>query len=183
MRERRIVVIGTSGSGKTTLAKTLARRLGLKYVELDELHWAPDWVEVPDELMRRKLKEEVAGEAWVVDGNYVRMRDQIWSRAELIVWLNYPFRVVFWRALRRTIGRILRSETLWHGNKESWRMLFSKESIMLWVIQSHFRRASQYGSLLLGPEASHVKLIRFRSPREADRWLETVRPLRVREEA
>ena len=157
------------------MAKELSTRLGLKHIELDELHWAPNWVEVPDDLMRQRLAEAVAEERWVVDGNYVRMRDLVWSRAELIVWLNYPFRIVFWRALRRTIGRILRGDTLWHGNKESWRMLFSKESIMLWVIQSHFRRSSQYGSLLLRPEASHLKIIRFRSPSEADRWLEGIK--------
>ncbi len=44
---RRIVVIGTSGSGKTTLARELAGRLNVPHIELDALHWKPNWVATP----------------------------------------------------------------------------------------------------------------------------------------
>jgi adenylate kinase family enzyme len=40
----RTVVIGTSCSGKTTFARDLARTLGLPHIELDALHWQPNWV-------------------------------------------------------------------------------------------------------------------------------------------
>lgn len=41
---RRIVIIGTTSSGKSTLAEKLAQTLGLDFIELDALHWEPDWV-------------------------------------------------------------------------------------------------------------------------------------------
>ena len=40
---RRIAVIGVTGSGKTTLAQNLAELLGLVHIELDAIHWGPNW--------------------------------------------------------------------------------------------------------------------------------------------
>ena len=42
---QRLVVVGTSGSGKTTVAGQLALILGVPHIELDSLHWEPDWTE------------------------------------------------------------------------------------------------------------------------------------------
>ena len=47
---KRINVVGTSASGKSTFSKALAQKLGLSYIELDDLFWLDDWVESTDEL-------------------------------------------------------------------------------------------------------------------------------------
>jgi len=41
---RRIAVVGVTGCGKTTFAAALAAALDLAHIELDALHWEPDWV-------------------------------------------------------------------------------------------------------------------------------------------
>ena len=41
----RVVVIGTSCAGKTTFARALARILTFPHIELDALHWLPNWTE------------------------------------------------------------------------------------------------------------------------------------------
>jgi hypothetical protein len=65
-----------------------------------------------------------------------------------VVWLDYGFRVVFLRALRRTIRRSIRSEHLWHGNRESIRRAFlSRESILLWAATTHRRRRAPFRQL------------------------------------
>ncbi len=43
-RLKRVSVVGTSCSGKTTFAKNLARLLNIEHIELDAIHWLPDWV-------------------------------------------------------------------------------------------------------------------------------------------
>jgi len=45
----RINVIGTSGSGKSSFSKRLAEKLDVPYIELDALHWKPNWTESTDE--------------------------------------------------------------------------------------------------------------------------------------
>ena len=179
----RIVVIGTSGSGKTTLAKALAKKLGVKHIELDELDWDTNWTEVANELKRQCVADAIRDDGWTVDGNYSQVRDLVWARAQMIVWLDYPFAVVFSRAFRRTFRRLFKGEVLWNGNREKWSMLFSKESILLWVIQTHHLHPKRYPLLLEQPEFKHLKLVRLRTAREAEEWLKTMKPLRSREEA
>lgn len=77
---RRIVVVGTTGSGKSTLARTLAQRLNVPHVELDALHWEPNWRQAAPPVFRERTAHALAGEGWVVDGNYSVVRDLTWSR-------------------------------------------------------------------------------------------------------
>ena len=55
---------------------------------------------------------------WVLAGNYSKLRDIIWPRAESIIWLDYPFLLVFERLLSRTKRRWWRKELLWGTNSE-----------------------------------------------------------------
>jgi len=177
MPGRRINVVGTSGSGKTTMARNLAARLGVPHVELDELHWGPNWTEEPDELFRERVGRLLVGEGWATDGNYHAVRDIVWSRADTIVWLDYSLPMILWRLTRRTVRRAVLNEEIWHGNKESLRThLFTKDSLYLWVFQSYKKRRREYPELLALPEYAHLKKIRLRSAVEAHRWLASVPP-------
>lgn len=170
---RRIVVVGTSGSGKSTLAETLARRFGYPFVELDGLFWGPNWTPVPDEQFQAHVEQAISGDTWVINGNYSRVRDLIWQRADTLIWLDYSLWVCWSRVFRRSIKRIITREELWGtGNRESWRNLFfSKNSLLLWVLQTHGRRRRDYPELLKQPEYAHLNVMRLKSPREAEGWV------------
>jgi adenylate kinase family enzyme len=88
---QRISVIGATGSGKTTVARRTAEALGVPHIELDALHWEPDWEEAPLEVFRERVSDAIQGERWVVDGNYSKVRDMVWGRADTVLWLDYPF--------------------------------------------------------------------------------------------
>ena len=166
---QRVMVVGTSCAGKTTLARGIAGALDVPHVELDVLHWGPGWTECPDDEFRDAVREHAAAERWVIDGNYSKVRDIVLPRATDAVWLNYSFAVVFWRALRRTVGRSLWRKELFGGNRETFRMSFlSRDSILLWVIQTHRRRNREYRALFSGDAGSHVRLTELRTPEEAE---------------
>ena len=42
--------------------------------------------------------------AWVLDGNFDDQRDFVWSRTEVIVWLDYPLRRSLPQVVRRNPG-------------------------------------------------------------------------------
>jgi adenylate kinase family enzyme len=168
----RVIVIGTSCVGKTMFAQALARALSFPHVELDSLHWQPNWIPRPPEEFRALTTQALAQDCWITDGNYGAVRDLVWSRATTIIWLNYSFPVVLWRALTRTIRRVLTQEELFSGNRESLRMAFlSRESILWWVITTFHRRRRQYRQLFDTATIPRLAYVEFRSPAEARNFL------------
>jgi hypothetical protein len=118
---RRFVVVGPSGSGKTTLGRDIAARLELPFIELDALHWGTDWTPPTPEDFRERVARALEGEAWVADGNYGKVRDVMWGRAQALVWLDYSLSVCLARLFVRTALRVVTRETLWKNNHETVR--------------------------------------------------------------
>jgi len=174
---RRVSVVGTIGSGKTTLARKTSRLLSAPHIELDSLHWEPNWVEAPNDLFRERVRRSLQGNSWVVDGNYHQVRDIVWSRADTVVWLDYPFTTIIGRLARRTLRRILTHEKLWNGNQEHVRGLFTRDSVFLWAIRTYRRRRRQYPVLFSKTENAHLAIVRLRSPQEAAEFLSSLTKL------
>lgn len=171
---QRINVTGTSCSGKTTLSRRLAARLGVPCVELDALFWGADWTPVPLETFRERVAAAARGDRWVIDGTYSAVRDLTWSRVDAVVWLDYPMPIVLARWARRTIARIRSGAEFWPGtgNRESVRHALRRDGLLHWIVTTHrARRRRLARDLAARPDITSVRL---RSPREAERWLESV---------
>ncbi len=166
----RIVVIGTSGAGKTTMAKRIASALDLTCIELDRLHWEPNWEALsetnPGEFIRR-VSAATSFEAWVSDGNYVMVRDLIWRRATHLVWLDYGRSVVMYRVIKRSIARALEQEELWAGNKEDWRRWWRPSHPIRWAWNTWGQRRSRFEELLNSARYRHLMVLRLQSPSDA----------------
>ncbi len=169
---QRIAVVGVTGSGKTTFARALASRLKCPHVEMDALHWLPNWTEKPLDQFRADVAQALASNCWVIDGNYGKVRDIVWSRAEAIVWLDYPLSLILWRLLRRTLRRIISREELWNGNRETMRNQLGRDSLFIWALQTYPKHRHTYPALMQQPEYQHLTFIRLKSPRAAQEWLE-----------
>lgn len=171
---RRISVVGLSGSGKTTVARQLARLGDTPHVELDALHWVyPDWAEPPDEEFHAAVGRALAGDAWVVEGNYRSARAVYWSRVEMMVWLDLPLWLACGRALWRSLRRVGSNEPLWGTQRESLRhSVLSSESPWIWNLRVHRKRRSQFTRLAAELEHRGGQAVRLRSQREVDQWLE-----------
>lgn len=168
---QRISVVGTSGTGKTTLAKQIAQRLAIPHVELDYLHWEPNWVEVSNDVMRERVSQALSGDSWVVDGNYSQVRDIFWGQADTVVWLDYSLPVVMSRVVRRTWHRVVTQQEVCNGNRETWKITFSKDSIILWALTTYHKKRQEFPQLFAQPEYSHLRIVHLQSPKAAANWL------------
>ena len=161
----RYVVVGTSGSGKTTLARRLSGHLGVPHVELDALHWLPDWQMRSTAAFRELVDEATARPRWVVDGNYgSKVRDIVWSRADAVVWLDRSRPVVMARVIWRSLKRAVTGEELWgSGNRETLGRMVSSDSIVSWAWNTWPERRAHYPKLLDRPEHRHLDVFRVTS--------------------
>ena len=169
---RRVAVIASaSGNGKTTLGREVARRLEVPFVEVDSLVHGPNWVETPDDELRARMQPIVDSDGWVIDGTYRRkLGDLVLARADTVVWLDLPIRVWLPRLVKRTYRRLRGREELWNANKESLRTaLWGRESLFAWAFRMHLGRRRRYPH-----ELAAYPVVRLRSPKEVERWLEDV---------
>ncbi|MBD2208479.1 adenylate kinase [Nostoc linckia FACHB-104] len=168
---QRISIVGTTGSGKTTLAKQISLRRNLPHIELDYLHWEPNWVEVPNQIMRERVSQALSGNSWVVDGNYSIVRDIVWGKADTVVWLDYSWSVVMSRILRRTMSRVITQQEVCNGNRETWQTTFSRDSIILWALKNYYPLRREYPQLFTKSEYAHLRIVHLRSPADTENWL------------
>lgn len=166
-------MVGTSGVGKTTLAARLSELTGAPHVELDALNWGPDWTERPRADFRADLAALIAGEAWVICGNYSRTRPMIMERVNVMIWLDYPRWRVTWQVLRRSIERAWTKRELWAGNRESFRLtFFSRDSIIWWSVKHFANNRRKYRALFAELEhRPEIETVHLRSPSGTRRWL------------
>jgi len=115
----RVVIVGSGGAGKSTLAARLADVTGLPVIHLDREFWRPGWVRTPNAEWDARVEELLAGDAWILDGNYSRTMERRFAAADTIVLLDLPTHVCLWRALRRSVlGRRRRRADLADGCSE-----------------------------------------------------------------
>ena len=165
-------MVGTTGTGKTMVARAVAQHLELPHIELDALYWDANWTGVSEDVFVERVLAAIRGERWVVDGNYSRVRGLVWARAETVVYLDYPFWRVFWQLLQRTIRRSQSGEELWSGNRELLRRsIFSRDSILVWMLQTYHRRQKQYAELFQKPEFAHLQVVHLEAPPQTAEWL------------
>lgn len=167
---RRVVVAGVSGSGKTTFAARIARVTGGAHTEIDALFHGPGWT--PRATFLDDVRTLVEGEKWTTEWQYSAARPLLAERADLLVWLDFPFATVTLpRVTSRTLRRRVRREQLWNGNVEPpLRTFFTdREHIVRWAI----RTRSKYREWIpqLDAESPHLAVVRLRTPREGERWL------------
>lgn len=100
---QRVLIIGPCGSGKSTLSRELAPLMRLPLVHMDQLGWQAGWVETEKAELRARLAEAVAGERWLIEGNYGSTLGPRLERADTVIYLDFPIRLCLWRLIRRIV--------------------------------------------------------------------------------
>jgi len=166
---RRVSIVGVPGAGKTTIGRRLAASLDVPFLELDAIFHQPGWTDLPRDDFRMQIREALGTDGWVVDGNYSAVQDLVWERADTVVWLDLPRRVVL-RTLRRAITR----ERLWNGNREpltNFYRLDPDENIIRWTWVKHPEYVERYRAAARDPENAHLRFVRLNSQHEIDAFV------------
>ncbi|MFF1541771.1 AAA family ATPase [Microbacterium sp. NPDC058269] len=169
----RVLVAGVSGSGKTTLSGRIGAEWSLRHIEIDALFHGPNWTPRPEFL--DDVRAFAADDRWITEWQYTsKGTDEILApRAQLVLWLDYPYRVVRGRLIRRTLARGILRRELWNGNREKgpWNLLNRdpEENILAWQRATLHKWAERFPELQ--ERFPHLTVVRLRHPREAERWL------------
>ena len=175
---QRINVVGVSSSGKSTFSRKLSAILSIPHVEMDAIFWQPNWQESDDNTFFSKLSAEISPLSnWVLDGNYTRTIPIKWKNVQVVIWLDYSFIRTVFQAIKRSFTRAFSQKELWAGtgNKETWRRLFSKDSIVLYTIKTHNKVRRKHELLMLDNSYSQIEFVRFRSPKESEQFLNRIK--------
>jgi adenylate kinase family enzyme len=178
---RRVLIAGMTGSGKTTLGRRLAPALGLEYHELDDLYYGPGMRMAPE--FPSVIDQITAGEQWLFDSQGppvdseapLTVRDRLWARADTLVWLDYPRRVVVWRAVTRSLRRIITRERLWRDYRDSPLQWFRPDHPIRRAWRLAKIRSKQIEARTRAPASTHLTVVRLRSPSETETWLNGIR--------
>jgi len=165
----RIAITGPSGSGKTTLAAEIARKLGLRHVEIDALHHGPNWESCGVDVLRERVLAATANDGWVTDSTYHAMLGNLVSeRADILVWLDLPIPLVMWRLLRRTHVRNRDKVELWNGNVEpGWRE--SARSLIWPAVRRAFENRREFPD-----RYAHLQVRRLRSDSAVREFVQSI---------
>ncbi|MER7149656.1 hypothetical protein [Streptomyces lydicus] len=165
MIPKRIALVGPVASGKSTLAAEIAGHTGLPHLDLDDLFWGACWTPVAPTTFQRRLRDALTTETWIADGNYGGPAGEVLlQHAELAIWLDLPLRTCLPRLLKRSFRRAAYGEELFAGNRETFRHLFARDSILLWG-PAHHRRHRRRWQHLLGPVRTHgLPVLRLTKP-------------------
>ena len=95
----RIDIVGPPASGKSTLAMEISRKLSIPHIHLDRFWFenggrqsrltTPN-IEQVRERIREKTLEAIKDEAWVSDGTYLHIQDEVVNRADVLIFLDVP---------------------------------------------------------------------------------------------
>ncbi|MGX7926199.1 AAA family ATPase [Tsuneonella sp. HG094] len=161
---QRVLVVGPCGAGKSTLSHELARRLDLPLFHMDRLAWKTGWIDSTHDELRAALAPILAGERWLIDGNYGGTLPERLARADTVIVLDYPIPLC--------LARIVRRYRQYQGRSRPDMTEGCPEKI-------DFEFVRYVATWRLGParrlEASlrdwDGRIVRLRNPLETEQWL------------
>ncbi len=137
---KRILIYGVTGSGKTTMATWLSEKTGIPWTEIDPLMWNPGWELIPVDQQRERIAEICARDEWIFDAAYAPWLDIPLERVQLIIGLDFSRSRSFWQLLKRTVARAIDKKEVCNQNVETFKGMFSRDSILIWHFKSFARK-------------------------------------------
>jgi len=123
--DRRIMIFGRPGSGKSTFALKLHHATGIPIHHLDKHFFKANWVERDYEEFLAIQRNLIQQNTWIIDGNMTKSLEMRFSRANMVLYFNFPRPICYWRILKRSLNRnaAIDDRAVGCGDKITWSLL------------------------------------------------------------
>lgn len=156
---KRVIVIGCPGAGKSTFARKLAEKIGVPLHYLDMIWHRADRTTISREEFDERLKEIMADDKWILDGNYIRTLPMRLAKADTVFFFDLPVKTCL-QGVTERLGQE-RPDMPWHDNMLS-------DDFRQWILDFPTDQLPVIKFLL---ESYQGYVIRFTSREEADNFI------------
>ena len=156
----KVIVIGCPGSGKSTFSRALHELTVLPLYHLDLLNWNSDKTTVDKKVFIEKLKNVIAQDSWIIDGNYGSTIELRLKECDTVFFLDYPVDVCI-DGVKSRQGKT-RSDMPWTETEDD-------EEFLEFI--KNYNSQSRPNVLNLLEQYSKKEIVVFKSREEADKYL------------
>lgn len=156
----KVIVIGCPGSGKSTFSRALHEMTELPLYHLDLLNWNSDKTTVDKKVFIEKLKNVIAQDSWIIDGNYGSTIELRLKECDTVFFLDYPVEVCI-DGVKQRQGKT-RSDMPWTETEDD-------EEFLEFI--KNYNSQSCPNVLNLLEQYSKKEIVVFKSREEADKYL------------
>ncbi|MEV0928558.1 adenylate kinase [Streptomyces spongiicola] len=166
----KIALFGAPATGKSTLARWLSTKLDQPHTDLDDLLFTPDGP-LPLEEFRRQAGEITRTDGWIVEGNFSKLADVVWHRADTLIWLDFPLPLILYRIVRRSLRQLTGRENSAQARRLTWsKAFFARRSLLRTAIRKHRANRPRYIRQVAETAELGVQVVRLRGPQDIRRW-------------
>ncbi|WPC42855.1 DNA topology modulation protein [Clostridium sp. JS66] len=162
---KRIMVIGSPGSGKSTFSRKLSHITGIPLIHLDKEFWNSGWVETPRDEWVKKQKFLIAGDEWIIDGNYGGTMDIRLEKADTVICFELSRVACILNYFKRVITNLNRVRPdMSEGCNEKFDFEFMK---YIWNFPQKLGRRNNY----IIEKNKDKQIIIFKNRRDVNRYI------------
>lgn len=162
---KKVIVIGCPGSGKTTFAEKLNKCTGLPLYYLDAIWHQPDKTHISREEYDKRLAEIFPTSQWIIDGNYKRTIETRLQNCDTVFLFDLPTEICIQGATER-IGK---------GRYDLPWIETELDPKFKQFIEEFSEKTLPYIYELIDKYKANKQVIIFKSRKEADEFIETIR--------
>ncbi|MET8275848.1 adenylate kinase [Streptomyces sp. NPDC005096] len=119
----------------------------------------------------RQERSPAPTDGWIVEGNFSKLADVVWHRADTLVWLDFPLPLILYRIVRRSLRQLAGRDDSAQARSLTWSAaFFARRSLLRTAIRKYRTNRPRYARQVSETAAMGVEIVRLRSPRDVQLW-------------